>query len=42
VVGAVSESLIGPLAPADAGDGDAAGLVERITWLVVRLCGGQP
>lgn len=42
VVGAVSESLIGPLAPAGASDGDAASLVERITALVVRLCGGQP
>jgi len=42
VVGAVSESLIGPLAPAGAGGDDVAGLVERITRLVVRLCGGQP
>ena len=40
VVGAVGESLVGPLAPASAGDG--TGLVERITQLVVRLCGGQP
>jgi AcrR family transcriptional regulator len=40
VVGAVGEALVGPLAPA--GADDSTGLVERITQIVVRLCGGLP
>ncbi len=41
VVGAVSESLVGPLAPTGA-DADGSGeLAEAITRLVVRLCGGR-
>jgi AcrR family transcriptional regulator len=39
VVGAVSESLAGPLAPTK-GRGENTDLVEQITALVVRLCGG--
>lgn len=42
VVGAVAESLAGPLAPASVDAGDSASLVGDITRLVVRLCGGQP